>query len=89
MRNITKFIYEAQVVKVDPNLQIGVDTSKEPNEYNVTYTDKRGKIYTATTSDFDMRRYAEVAAECITGTRDGIQKSWQDKLITWVKQNAK
>ena len=34
-----------------------------------------------------MRRYAEVAVECIVGSREGIQKSWQDKLIKWVKNN--
>lgn len=89
MKDIAKFINEAQVVKVDPNLQIGIDYHKEPNEYNVTYTDKRGKVYKATTSDFDMRRYAEEAAECIVGTCDGIPKPWQDKLIKWVKKNSK
>ena len=87
MKHLEEFINEAKVVSVDPNLQIGLDTSKDPNEYNVTYTDAKGNIYKAQTSDFDMRRYAEVAAECIVGSREGIQKSWQDKLIKWVKNN--
>lgn len=72
---------------IDHNLKIGVDIStSNPTEYNVTYIDKRGNTYKAKTSDFEMRKYAEVALECLIGIRSSINKSWQNKLIKWVKQ---